>query len=447
MSLRRELNLRDLVLLMVVAVVNVNALPLIAGEGWCAVSFYILAFVLFLVPQGIAVAEFGKRYPGEGGIYLWTRECFGDFHAFISGWCYWTNNLFYLPSVVLIIVGVITYIGGPESAKLAENVNFMAISSIVVLWLVTLLHIRGLGVGKWLNNIGGFGVWVGLAFLLVIGILSVTKTGSLATQVSWSGALPSLREYTSISALSVAMYSLVGLELASVMGDEIQNPEKIIGKAVFIAGVISIVLYILGVVSLIVAVPANEIGAITGVMQAVTTVTTRLNLVLLIPFAAFLLSLAVLGVCSAWLAGSARIPFVMGVEVYLPRWLGKTHPRWGTPVNALLVQGIVCTIFVLISLYGSTVREGYEKLLKCSILIQLIPFVYLFAGQFKIGIKRIVALVGAAATLFGIAFVFVPSSGIKDVWDFELTLIGGSVTMLGLACIFYWLAPRKKAPI
>jgi amino acid transporter len=240
------------------------------------------------------------------------------------------------------------------------------------------------------------------------------------------------------------MYSLVGLELASVMGDEIQEPQKIIGRAVVIAGLISISLYILGTVSLIVAVHSTEIGAITGVMQAATIVITRLHLQELIPFVAIVLSLAVLGVCSAWLAGSARIPFVMGVDVYLPKALGKLHPKWNTPINALLVQGIVCTAFVVMSLSGSTVREGFEKLLKCSIIIQLIPFVYLFAGQFKLGIQRWPALIGLAATLFGIAFVFVPSSGIENVAEFELTLIIGTVFMLGMAVILFWLSPQRK---
>jgi amino acid transporter len=446
-NLRRELNLRDLVLLMVVAVVNVNALPLIAAEGWRAVSYYILAFVLFLVPLGVAVAEFGKRYPGEGGIYLWTRECFGDFHAFLSGWCYWTNNLFYIPSVVFIIVGVLTYVGGPDAAKLSDNVNFMVVASIVMLWLVTLMHIRGLKVGKWLNNIGGFGVWVSLAFLSVIGILAYMKSGASETPFNLKDALPSLYQYGSLSALSVAMYSLVGLELGSVMGDEIKDTQKIIRKAVFIAGLISILLYIVGVVALIVAVPASEIGAVTGMMQAVSNVTVRLHLEALIPFAAIVLFLAVLGVCSAWLAGSARIPFVMGVDVYLPKALGKTHPKWGTPVNALLVQGIVCTILLLISLSASTVREIYEKLLKCSIIIQLIPFVYLFAGQYKLGIQRWLAVIGLAATLFGIAFVFVPSSGIENVLVFELTLIVGTLIMLGLACFLFWIARKKQTAV
>jgi amino acid transporter len=319
----------------------------------------------------------------------------------------------------------------------------MIVSSIAVLWLVTLMHIRGLSVGKWLNNIGGFGVWVSLAFLSVIGILAYMKSGSSETPFRWNEALPSFREYGSLSALSVAMYSLVGLELGSVMGDEIKDTQKIIRRAVLIAGLISICLYIIGVIALIVAVPAGEIGAVTGVMQAVTNVATRLSLTSLIPFAAIILALAVLGVCSAWLAGSARIPFVMGVDVYLPKALGKTHPKWGTPINALLVQGVVCTILLLISLYGSTVRDIYEKLLKCSIVIQLVPFVYLFAGQYKIGVQRGLALVGLGATLFGIAFVFIPSSGITNILEFELTLIIGTVFMLGLACVLYWFSTAK----
>ena len=105
--LKRELGLFDLTLLLVVAVVNVNILPRIAGEGWRSISLWVIAFFLFLIPQGIAVSQFSKRFPGEGGIYVWTREMFGDFHAFLSGWCYWTNNLFYFPSVLFILIGVL----------------------------------------------------------------------------------------------------------------------------------------------------------------------------------------------------------------------------------------------------------------------------------------------------------------------------------------------------
>ena len=55
------------------------------------------------------------------------------------------------------------------------------------------------------------------------------------------------------------------------------------------------------------------------------------------PFA-FLLSLSIAGIGSAWLGGSASIPFVAGLDSYMPRWLGKVHPKYRTPYAALIVH-------------------------------------------------------------------------------------------------------------
>ncbi|MGH9857738.1 MAG: APC family permease, partial [Acidobacteriota bacterium] len=347
-------------LLLVVAVVNVNILPRIAGEGWRSISLWLLAFVLFLIPQGIAVSQFSKRYPAEGGIYIWTREMFGDFHAFLSGWCYWTNNLFYFPSVLFILIGVLVYAGGESSVYLGEQSNFIAITSLVFLWLITFLHIRGLGVGKWLNNIGAIGTWCTLAILVAAGIFMLQKNGTAATPFEKSSLVPSLTNYGGLSAFSIVMYSLVGLELGSVMGDEIKNPLKIVGRAAFWGGAISILLYVIGTAALLIAIPSGEVGAVQGMMQAVTNVAVTLQQTGLVPVFAILISLAVLGICSAWMSGAARIPFVMGLNVYLPPALGKTHSRWNTPYVALIVQAVISSILILLSLYGANVREAYE---------------------------------------------------------------------------------------
>jgi amino acid transporter len=91
--LKRVLGQRDLVLLFVVAVFNLNVVPSIAANGGVTIWLWIISLVLFFWPQGIAVIELAHRYPGEGGVYLWAKEVFGDFHGFLSGWCYWTNNI------------------------------------------------------------------------------------------------------------------------------------------------------------------------------------------------------------------------------------------------------------------------------------------------------------------------------------------------------------------
>src|SRR5258708_4578064 len=164
--LKRVLGRFDLVLLFVVAVFNLNVVPSIAANGGVTVWLWIASLLLFFWPQGIAVIELAHRYPGEGGVYLWAKEVFGDFHGFLSGWCYWTNNMLYVPTVMLYFVGVTVFAMGPGHAALADNKNFAMGASVALLVLLTVVNIVGLGVGKWLNNVGAIGTFIPAAVLI-----------------------------------------------------------------------------------------------------------------------------------------------------------------------------------------------------------------------------------------------------------------------------------------
>src|SRR5665811_144220 len=136
----RALGRRDLVLLFVVAVFNLNVVPSIAANGGVTIWLWIISLLLFFWPQGIAVIELAHRYPGEGGVYLWAKEVFGDFHGFLSGWCYWTNNMLYVPTVMLYFVGVTVFAMGPGHAGLADNKNFAMVTSVSLLLLLTVVN-------------------------------------------------------------------------------------------------------------------------------------------------------------------------------------------------------------------------------------------------------------------------------------------------------------------
>ncbi len=146
--LKRVLGRFDLVLLFVVAVFNLNVVPSIAANGGVTVWLWLISLLLFFWPQGIAVIELAHRYPGEGGVYLWAKEVFGDFHGFLSGWCYWTNNMLYVPTVMLYFVGVSVFAMGPGHAGLADNKTFAMLASLALLILLTVLNIVGLGSGE-----------------------------------------------------------------------------------------------------------------------------------------------------------------------------------------------------------------------------------------------------------------------------------------------------------
>src|SRR6202045_4378067 len=169
--LRRVLGRWDLVLLFVVAVFNLNVVPSIAANGGVTVWLWLISLLLFFWPQGIAVIELAHRFPGEGGVYLWAKEIFGDFHGFLFGWCYWTNNMMYVPTVMLYFVGVSVYVLGPSHQALAENKIFTVGASFVLLALLVVLNIVEIGVGKWINNLGGVGTGIAAAVLIGLGIV------------------------------------------------------------------------------------------------------------------------------------------------------------------------------------------------------------------------------------------------------------------------------------
>src|SRR5207253_1996352 len=274
-QLKRVLGRFDLVLLFVVAVFNLNVVPSIAANGGVTVWLWIISLLLFFWPQGIAVIELAHRYPGEGGVYLWAKEVFGDFHGFLSGWCYWTNNMLYVPTVMLYFVGVSVYVLGPGHQGLADNKLFASTASLTLLALLTLFNILGLGVGKWINNLGAIGTFVAAAVLIGLGVVIWSRFGTSITAADFQ--IPTNPRFV-LNSFGVICFGLVGLELASVMGDEIQNPRKTLPGAVAWGGILSGALYLGTTLTLLVAVSKDQISVLQGIVQAVSHMSTRVGI-------------------------------------------------------------------------------------------------------------------------------------------------------------------------
>ena len=292
--LMRVLGRRDLVLLFVVAVFNLNVLPSIAANGGVTIWLWTVSLVFFFWPQGIAVIELAHRYPGEGGVYLWAKEVFGDFHGFLSGWCYWTNNMMYVPTVMLYFVGVSVFVLGPGHEGLADNRAFALAASVVLLTLLVVLNVMGLGVGKWINNLGGIGTFVA-AFLLMM-MLGVIVCAKYGTTIRWADfEIPANPRFV-LNSFGIICFGLVGLELASVMGDEIEDPQRTLPGAVALGGVLSGFLYIGVTLTLLVAVDKNSISVLQGIVQAVALMAGRVGVAWIVAPFALMLSLSIAGI-------------------------------------------------------------------------------------------------------------------------------------------------------
>jgi glutamate:GABA antiporter len=454
--LKRVLGRWDLVLLFVVAVFNLNVVPSIAANGGVTVWLWMISLVLFFLPQGIAVIELAHRYPGEGGVYLWAKEVFGEFHGFLSGWCYWTNNMLYVPTVMLYFVGVSVFVLGPGHQGLADNKVFALGASLTLLIVLVVLNIVGLGVGKWINNLGGIGTGIAAATLIGLGLAVWFRFGTTVTAADFH--IPRNPRFV-LNSFGVICFGLVGLELASIMGDEIRDPARTLPGAVAWGGVISGALYLGVTLTLLVALSKNDISVLQGIVQAVSHMAARVGLNWLLPAFALMLSISIAGIGSAWLAGSARIPFVAGLDHYLPSWLGKLHPQYATPYAALIVHATVSMFLVIMNFVGAGVQETFQKLLSLAVVLQLVPFLYMFGALLKFAIqpeatgrysKAILfaaGLSGLVTTILGIALVFFPAQQISSLWLYEIWMFGGTLFFLGSAAFFFFVYGRRKSQV
>ena len=435
----KALGRMDLILLMIVAIVNINNVPPVAIYGKASLLLWGLAFAAFLLPETVAVLTMAKRYPGEGGIYLWTRKEFGDAHGFLAGWCYWTNNLFYIPVLLVYMAGIFAFGGGAGTAHLVDQPVFVGSVAFGWLALIAILNIRGLAVGKWVQNIGAIGT------ALSIGLVLLAALAALRTGVAEHPPLIAEAGWGMAASFSVMCNAFIGIELASTMGDEIRNPGRDLKPAILLAGGLSLGAYLLVTAAVLGIVPIRELGAVQGIMQAVSAGAAEAGIGWIVAPVAIVLGLSIGGAASAWFAGSSRVPFVAGLDSALPPALGRIHPRWHSPYVALITCAVLAALFTAVSLVGSTVAEAYEVLLKSAVVIQLIPFIYLFLGLARLSDvstgARIAGVIGLVTTVAGIGLAFLPGADVSSLTVFEGKMLVG---VIGPTAIGWWLFRRAE---
>ncbi len=451
--LDRVLGRWDLILLFVVAVANLNIVPAIASAGALTLWLWALSFAAYFWPQGVAVTELAQRWPGEGGIYLWTRNSFGEGHGFFAGWCYWLSNVVYLPTVLLSCVGVGLYVFGASVQSLAGSARLTGGVALALLLGLLVLNVCGQQMGKWMTNVGGIGTVGGGILVCLLGAWTLHGRGSA---VKLHDLNPHGASWRLIAVFGTICYSLQGLDLASIMGDEIREPRKVLPGAIFWGGVISGTIYVGVTFAMLIALPHEQIGVLSGVLQAVSTMAERAHLRMIVAPLALFEFVAILGTASAWFSGSARLPFVAGIDRYLPPALGRVHPKFHTPYVALGLFAVLSAMLIMMSYAGASVGEAYLTLLSLAVILQMVPNLYMFAalwkavgpagGQSRRGYLRGNAASGWTASALGLCLAFVPTGEVQSLWAYEAKLI--LVTCLvGGSALFFYLRSRAKEGI
>ena len=419
----RAMGFRDLVLFYIVTGISLRWIATAATVGASAVVIWLIAWCAFYLPLALSVMELSSRYPQEGGMYVWTKRAFGEFPGFMTGWTYWASNLPYYPAVLYFAAGNALYIGPASWQSLSSNKTYFLLFALLGLALGTFLNVIGLSVGKWLHNLGAIGTWLPIAILFAIAATAWHRFGS-ATKFTATSMTPHMH-FRDVLFMATIVFALGGSESASFLGDEVKDARRNLPRGLLAGGAFVTSGYILGTVAVLIALPARQVSGLQGIMQAISQSAERVGFSGIGPLAALLITISNLGALGAWLAVSARLPFVAGLDRYLPSAFARVHPKWGTPHVALLVQAFCGVIFIVLGQAGTSVYGAYEVLVSMGIITYFIPYLFVFASLVRLQrepagaeVMRIpggrpaafaLGVLGFATTLVTIAFSVIPA--------------------------------------
>jgi amino acid transporter len=448
-QLKRELRLADLVLMQVLLIVGLSWTGAVAVEGSTHVFLWLAGILLFYLPLAVVVILLSRAIPIEGGAYQWVKAGVSPFAGYMAAW----NNSFY--TVIVggvsgpVLVNSIAYIAGPRGNWMTNSTPLIVSAALIFLLAILAVNVRGLHLGKWFTGSGSV-LTIAIAGLMMYLLGKRWISGVAFAHPPFSFELPAFSILTLNVFTKAAIGALAGFENASVFAGECRAPARDLPRSVMAAAPLIAAIYILGTGAMLAYEPPAKMDLAAPVQQIIqagfgnsgiggilTTVT-----VCALTFSVFCTWVAMVGLV-------ARFPMVIGWDGLLPAWWSDLHPRFRTPVKALImVTGAMISVAVITAFGGAGGQEIVQIGLGGGIACLCIYYVLLFSvvlfGRFPLAI-RLAALCGFSVALAALPFQLVPITGVNDRLIFALKVGGLILVLNGIGAWLYWRGAKRQS--
>ena len=311
----------------------------------------------------LTFGELGSLFPKAGGIYVFLKEAYGGWLGFLYGWAY---LLIITSGSIAVLSLAFTYylsffIPMGESGKI--------ITSIIVIMTVTTLNVFRAKFGEIFSNIFTGLKLVGIFIIIGVGIFYGSTT------LSFQNFNLGFGSDSTISGFGVALVSVLfsygGWQHASFLAAETKNPARNVPMAMITGALIVIAIYLLVNVSYMLLLPVNKIvGSQKIAAEAISTV---------LPFGGMLvagiIAISTLGTIGIYTLSAPRIYYAMADDGLFFKKIADVHPRFKTPINAIIVQS--AWSIVLLLFWGT-----FEDLITYTVSVEWIFFTLAAAGIF-----------------------------------------------------------------
>jgi amino acid transporter len=442
-ALKRELGLRDLVLTQILFVVGLTNFGNAAKLGASHAVFWLTAIVLFYIPQAMVVIHLNRWRPLEGGLYQWARAAFGDLAGFLVAWNLWIYAMVLMSEIGLTTVTNLAYAIGPSAAWIAESKTIVALATALLVFALAAVSILGLGVGKWIYNLGGVTVLVLLGALLTANFIPHERQ-------TLSLAIPPLTLLNLNILGKLAFLALGGFEYVAVFAGECRDPTRLIAKSVVISAPIIAALFIFGTSAVLSVVAPADVDLVSPVLQAIGVAARPFALAAHLASVFFaLLLISRLAQASINFAVNSRLPMVAGWDRLLPGWFTRLHPTRRTPVNSTLFVAALTLAAALAGVAGAGRQEAFQLLQNASGIFYGLTYLAMFAipilGHAAPSVTlRLAAVSGFAMTLLCVVLSVFPIISVPNRLLFTVKVSGAIIGCNALGALIYWVQTRSS---
>jgi amino acid transporter len=449
--LPRVLDSLDMSIIFLAIVLFIVQASVIQPAGPAAFTYWILGFLLFLIPGAFVTAQLGQMFPQEGSLYVWTQKALGPFWGFFAGFCAWWPGVLVMVATSDLVVTIWQFI---DEGALPKPWHQMIVI-LGVLWFSAAMSMLRLRITQSYANLVVF-VYGGAIF--VIGLAGVLwLLGGNGSANSFSGASNWIPDGSNWTFFGLVILALLGIEVPLNMGVEIVHL-RAIKKYLFWGSLVVMVAYLWATFGNMVTVPLADNNSTTGVLSAVETGWWGAHW-----FA------VVVGLVLMWFFVSntvvynysfSRLLFVSGLERRMPSALGKVNERTKVPVNAILLQTGLASLFTIVtfgpwaqsSSFPSQVYLVFQAavtVIWCLSMVLLFADIFLVRRAFPERFEEVrvagtnvlfgCGLVGIAASVVGAVVTF------KDPWNADIFSVGswrlwlaivGGVSVLAAVLIY-----------
>lgn len=417
----KTLSVFTLAMINVAAIGSVKNWPFIAELGFSSLFYLILAALVFFLPVSLVSAELATGWPKRGGVYLWVKEAFGPNMGFLTVWLQWIENVAWYPTVLSFVAATIAYIFDPS---LANHTGYTLSIVLIIFWGATIANFFGMKTSGWVSDIGAFcGTIIPGAIIIILGAYWILEKSSLQIQFTADSFFPGL-DFKSMVFFTGVMLAFCGMEMSSVHALDVRNPQKNYPRAILLSALLIIGFSILGVLSIAMVVPQEEISLTAGTMQAFSVFLSKYNLRAFIPIIAILMALGLFGSVSTWIIGPTKGLLAAGQEGHLPPLFHKTN-KYKAPTSLMIFQGIIATLLSMMFLMMPTISSGFWILTVLVAQLYLVMYILVLAAAIKLrysqpSVKRpykipggniglwLICGIGILASLFALLIGYIP---------------------------------------